>query len=334
MSVLLIEPGQEFEALVRRLADDLDIEVTREAGPNSRLVIFDGAALPSQGDLDRIRGEIGPASALLTGDAEILASAATRDWAPLVIRGLLFAPLDEGRLSEQLLDARPTTDAPVSTSPEGILLIATKDQLAAGLREVLPPGVSFEVAGGLTEAWKRCREQRFEAILIENRLTHRRTWERIQSLQPGAHTIALIQRRHSAKRKATTTLRARGSLTLPITTEQIEEALGDVLAPAIPLEEGVRRAPTGASASSLFKRGILKALAEDAVEGATSREVDLSEAELEEEAREELCKEVEAAAGELGIEVSWTHEGDPTGESEDPGGEDPGEGSESDQASG
>jgi len=316
MSVLLIEPREELETMVRRLAADLEVEVTTEAGAGSRLVIFDGGALPEQAELDRIRTEIGPASALLTGDAQVLSEAATRSWAPLVVRGLLFAPLDEDRLTEQLLEARPP-EVPAPGQPGGVLLITGKPQVAPSLEEILPESCALEMVGTLPAAWTLCRTRRFEAILVDLRLTHRRTWERVAALQPGARTLALVQRRHSARRQATTTLRVGGSLLVPFVDEHVREALAEIMAPEIPVSEGVRRVPAEISAEQL-PEAIARTLSEDAGECLTEREIDLSATELDPEALEQVCTSVEAKASELGIKVSWTHrkseEPEPEGE--------------------
>lgn len=305
MSVLLIEPRQELETLVAGLASDLGIEVTREPSSRPRLVIFDGDALPAQEELDRLRREIGPASALLAGDAQVLAEAASRSWAPLVVRGLLFTPLDEGRLTEQLLEAR-APDPPAAGRPEGVLLITGKAPAAPSLRELLPESCSLELASALPEAWQLCRQRRFEAILVDLRLTHRRTWERIVSLQPGARTLALVQRRHSARRRATTSLRVGGSLTVPFSHEEVRAALGELMAPRIPVEDGVRRVPPAIDPELLFE-ALARALDEDAQDCLTTREIDLLPAELEPEALAELCPKVEGQAAGLGISITWTH---------------------------
>lgn len=306
MSVLLIDPREELEAMVQRLASGLEVEVTREAGPGPRLVIFDGGALPEQAELDRIRTEIGPASALLTGDAQVLTEAASRSWAPLVVRGLLFAPLDEDRLTEQLLEARPP-ETPASGQPEGVLLISAKEPIGSSLREILPSKCSLEVVSSLPAAWRACRARRFAAILVDVRLTHRRTWERIVALQPGVRTLALVQRRHSARRRVTTTLRVGGSLLLPLLEEQVKEALAEVVAPEVRVSEGIRKVPSDISPEQL-PEAIAQSLAEDASEGLSEREIDLSSAELHPEALETVCSLVEERAAELGIKVSWTHQ--------------------------
>ncbi|MBL4850147.1 MAG: hypothetical protein JKY65_31860, partial [Planctomycetes bacterium] len=302
MSVLLIHPDRELESVVRRIAAQLDLEVTDTPSQDSTIVIFSSETLPPQGDLDRLRAEIGPAAAFLTGDADTLAAAVKRSWEPLVLKGLLFRPLDEARLTEQLLTSRPP-DSPASARPEGVLLISQKEQLAVRLKEFLPESSQFAAVATLGDAWRLCREHRYRAILIDLVLTHRRTWERIKALQPGALTLALIQRRHSGGSRTMNT-RCQRTLVVPFVVEQLTEAIADALIPEVPIEDGVRRVP-GGHTPEVLQAAVLRALGADAGECLGSRVIDLGAVSLYPEQIEELRSGVEAGAKDLGIEVTW-----------------------------
>jgi CheY-like chemotaxis protein len=289
--ILTVDDSREIRESVSREVEGLGFAATSAADADEGLarlrespfdlVLLD-LTMPGEGGagmLTRMR-EIGcrtPVLMLTSASKNSLVLPAVSTLMRLGIEGFIVKPPKPGEIAQRIKRAlrlsvstgmqRPALLTVPPPTPDAerpavdVLLVDDMTNVQAMVRRELPERVTLDACGSALEAFARCREKTYRAILVDTELSDVTSpaafSSQLRALQPQASVMALSLRTASAAEKEVARTRFDAVIFKPFDAGSVKEAVLSSLGEAYTLacEENVARVATeGAGAQPRLER--------------------------------------------------------------------------------